>query len=284
MLGQRIVTAVVLLAVLLPAMWAGRPEPFALLTLLFVAAGMWEWSRLSAVPNGRAWAMAVVICLLGLGAWQSGWVREVHPLAWTALAVLWVAAGAFALRQGATAWGTLPAGARLLLGLAVLWAAWLAIVGARGLGLNFLLSVLCLVWVADIAAYFGGHAFGRRKLAPHISPGKTWEGALSGWLGVLALAALWAGLVDRQLPVDGPSLYTRLLAGYGVVGLVLSASALCAMSVVGDLFESLLKRAAGAKDSSRLLPGHGGVLDRIDALLPVFPIAMALVTWQGRPA
>ena len=284
MLGQRIVTAVVLLAVLLPAMWAARPEPFALLTLLFVSAGMWEWARLNALPAGPAVAVAVILALLGWGAWQSGWTLGVHPLAWTGLAALWVAAGTLALRRGVAGWGVLPPGARVVLGVAVLWAAWLAIVSARVLGLNFLLSVLCLVWVADIAAYFGGHRFGRRKLAPHISPGKTWEGAFSGWLGVLALAALWAGVIDRHLPVDGPSLYTRLLAGYGVVGLALAASALCAMSVVGDLFESLLKRAAGVKDSSRLLPGHGGVLDRIDALLPVFPIAMALVTWQGSRA
>jgi phosphatidate cytidylyltransferase len=138
--------------------------------------------------------------------------------------------------------------------------------------------------VADIAAYFGGHRFGRRKLAPRISPGKTWEGAVSGWLGVMLLAGLWVGVIDRSLPVDGPSLYARLLAGYGVMGLAAAASVLCAMSVVGDLFESLIKRSAGAKDSSRLLPGHGGVLDRIDALLPVFPIAMALVTWKGAVA
>jgi phosphatidate cytidylyltransferase len=92
------------------------------------------------------------------------------------------------------------------------------------------------------------------------------------------------GVIDRSLPVDGPSLYSRLLASHGFAGLALAATGLCAMSVVGDLFESLLKRSAGVKDSSRLLPGHGGVLDRIDALLPVFPIAMALVTWQGARA
>lgn len=281
MLGQRIVTAVVLLAVLLPAMWASRPEPFALLTLVFVAAAAWEWGRLNGLSAGPAVGLAVVLAALAGAAEFSGWTRSAHPVVWAALASLWLAAGALALYRGVEGWGTLPRTARLLLGVAVLWAAWLAIVSARALGLNFLLSVLCLVWVADIAAYFGGHRFGRRKLAPRISPGKTWEGAVSGWLGVMGLAALWIGAIDRSLPVDGPSLYARLLAGYGVVGLALAASVLCAMSVVGDLFESLLKRAAGVKDSSRLLPGHGGVLDRIDALLPVFPIAMALVAWKG---
>jgi phosphatidate cytidylyltransferase len=280
-LGQRIVTAVVLLAFLLPAMWASRPEPFALLTLLFVSAAAWEWSRLNGLPGWPAVIAAIVLAGLGLAAWQVGWTRSVHSSAWGGLAAMWVAASTLALWRGVEGWGALPRASRLGLGVAVLWAAWLAIVSARGLGLNFLLSVLCLVWMADIAAYAGGHLFGRRKLAPRISPGKTWEGAVSGWAGVIALAALWAGVIDRSLPVDGPSLYSRLLASHGFAGLALAATGLCAMSVVGDLFESLLKRSAGVKDSSRLLPGHGGVLDRIDALLPVFPIAMALVTWQG---
>lgn len=284
MLGQRIVTAVVLLALLLPAIWASRPGPFALLTLLFVAAAAWEWGRLNGVPGWPSVALSSVLAALGLVAWQAGWAAGVEPGAWALLAALWVAAGAMALHRGVAGWGVLPRALRLLWGVVVLWAAWLAIVNARALGLNFLLSVLCLVWMADVAAYFGGHRFGRRKLAPQISPGKTWEGAVSGWLGVLGLTALWTMVIDRSLPVDSPSLYTRLLAAYGAAGLALAASALCAMSVVGDLFESLLKRSAGAKDSSRLLPGHGGVLDRIDALLPVFPIAMAMVTWQGASA
>jgi len=280
-LGQRIVTAVVLLAILLPAMWASRPEPFALLTLLFVAAAAWEWARLSGLSSRTGVGFAALLAALGLLAWRAGWTERAPPAAWAALAGVAAAAGVIALVRGVEGWARLPRPSRLLIGLAVLWAAWLAIVNARVLGLNFLLSVLCLVWMADIAAYFGGHRFGRRKLAPHISPGKTWEGALSGWLGVLALAALWVVVVDRSLPVDGPSLYARLLENFGVAGLALAASALCAMSVVGDLFESLLKRAAGVKDSSGLLPGHGGVLDRIDALLPVFPMALALATWQG---
>ncbi|MEP7298219.1 MAG: phosphatidate cytidylyltransferase, partial [Burkholderiales bacterium] len=126
-------------------------------------------------------------------------------------------------------------------------------------------------------AYFGGKAFGRRKLAPGISPGKSWEGVWSGMLGALALAAFWLWL-DSAFKVDSFSLYLRLYGRFGAAGLILIVVFLVAMSVVGDLFESLVKRAAGAKDSSGLLPGHGGVLDRIDALLPVFPIAMALIT------
>jgi phosphatidate cytidylyltransferase len=140
-----------------------------------------------------------------------------------------------------------------------------------------MLSVLCLVWMADVAAYFGGRAFGRRKLAPSISPGKSWEGVWSGMAGVVALAAFWIWL-DGRFGVDGASVYGRLLRGGGVAGLLLALFALCGLGVVGDLIESLVKRAAGAKDSSRLLPGHGGVLDRVDALLPVLPAALALTT------
>jgi phosphatidate cytidylyltransferase len=149
---------------------------------------------------------------------------------------------------------------------------------ARAVGVNFLLSALCLVWAADIGAYAAGRAFGRRKLAPTISPGKSWEGVAGGMASVLALAVLWVLVIDRQWPVDSSSLYTQLAGRLGWAGLVPLALVLAAFSVMGDLFESLVKRAAGAKDSSRLLPGHGGVLDRIDALLPVLPIAMALAS------
>jgi phosphatidate cytidylyltransferase len=149
--------------------------------------------------------------------------------------------------------------------------------GARSSGINFILSVFCLVWAADIAAYFGGRAFGKRKLALSISPGKSWEGVWSGMLGVMLLAVLWLA-IDRTGQVDSASLYTRLFKTHGTFGLVLVLIFLSAMSVVGDLVESLVKRSAGAKDSSGLLPGHGGVLDRVDALLPVFPLALAMVS------
>jgi len=153
-------------------------------------------------------------------------------------------------------------------------------VQARMVGINFLLSILLLVWVADIFAYFAGRAFGlkftRRKLAPAISPGKSWEGVWGGMAGVVVLALAWAW-ADAALQASVPSLYSRL-AARGWWLLVLGVIFLAAMSVVGDLVESLIKRSAGAKDSSNLLPGHGGVLDRIDALLPALPLAMMLVS------
>jgi phosphatidate cytidylyltransferase len=136
------------------------------------------------------------------------------------------------------------------------------------------------VWVADVAAYFAGRTFGlkftRNRLAPAISPGKSWEGVWGGMAGVLVLAFAWMA-ADRHFQADVGSLYTRLAqaGGWFVVAAVVF---LAAMSVVGDLVESLIKRSAGAKDSSRLLPGHGGVLDRVDALLPAVPLAMMLTS------
>lgn len=277
MLKQRVITALLLMAVLLPALFASAPWPFMALTLLMIAAAGWEWSRLNHAPGSAALAYGAVVALGAAAAWLAGWVGHTPALLWWAAMLLWVLGGAWVLRQGVAAWPLLPRALRLLAGLLLLWLAWLAIAEGRLRGLNFLLSTFCLVWAADIAAYFGGRAFGRRKLAPAISPGKSWAGVYSGWVGVLLLAAAWVAF-DRQGLADGPSLYSLLLQRAGLPGLVMGCLFLAALSVVGDLFESLIKRSVGAKDSSALLPGHGGVLDRIDALLPVCPLALALVS------
>jgi phosphatidate cytidylyltransferase len=163
---------------------------------------------------------------------------------------------------------------RVGLGLPILWAVWMAIVYAREVGVVFLLSCMALVWVADIAAYFGGRLLGGTKLAPRISPGKTWSGAATGLVAVLAVAGAWAAWGPGGEAV--PSLVSRLVERWGVPLAGLALAGLTAMSVVGDLFESLVKRAVGVKDSSGLLPGHGGVLDRVDALLPVLPLCIML--------
>lgn len=275
MLKQRVITAIVLLALLLPALFAASPWPFALLTLLLIGAAGWEWARLNGAAGAAAIAFGVLLALAGGAALAAGWALVPPAWLWAPVAIVWVIGGALALRSGPAGWPTLPQGLRWLLGFALLWVAWLAIAHARGIGINFILSVFCLVWAADIAAYFGGRAFGRRKLAPSISPGKSWEGAFSGMAGVLLLAFAWRW-ADASHALDTPSLYSRMASAWGVAGMVAGCVLLGAMSVVGDLFESLVKRAAGAKDSSGLLPGHGGVLDRVDALLPVFPIAIAL--------
>ena len=276
MLKQRILTALVLLAFLLPALVVNTPWPFALLTLVVMAAAGWEWVRLNgggslSVPLGVALGAAC-----GLALW-AGWVEAAPRLAWWIAMAVWVLGGVWVLRGGVAAWPRLPRAVRWAIGLIALWTAWLAFANAKAIGLNFILSVFCLVWSADICAYAGGRAFGRRKLAPGISPGKSWEGVWSGMLGALIVAAVWLA-VDATGFVDSASLYQVVAAHLGYAGLALVVVFLVAMSVVGDLFESLVKRSAGAKDSSGLLPGHGGLLDRVDALLPVFPIALAVAS------
>jgi phosphatidate cytidylyltransferase len=277
MLRQRIVTALVLLALLIGSLLAPGHWPFAVLTLVLIAAAGWEWGRLNGAGSAASMAMAGLLGLACLGALVAGWTAQAPAATWWVAAALWVFGGTIALRSGPRAWPQLPRAARWLIGLVGLWAAWLAISHAREVGINFMLSVFCLVWMADIAAYFGGRTFGRHKLAPTISPGKSWEGVWTGMAGVLLLALAWRPLAEVFAP-DSPSLFDRLRDSVGLAGAVPALLLLSAMSVVGDLVESLVKRAAGAKDSSRLLPGHGGVLDRVDALLPVFPIALAL-TW-----
>ena len=277
MLGQRVITAVVLLALLLPALFAPVAWPFALLTLLMIAAAGWEWGRLNGAGSTWSLAFGAVLAAACAAALLAGWTLQAPPAAWWAATLVWVLGGAWALKVGPAGWPALPRTARWALGLLALWTAWLALASAKSIGINFILSVFCLVWAADIAAYFGGRAFGKRKLALAISPGKSWEGVWSGMLGVLLLAFAWIA-IDRSGHVDSSSLYTRLHERLGGVGLVAVLVFLSAMSVVGDLVESLVKRSAGAKDSSGLLPGHGGVLDRIDALLPVFPLALAMAS------
>jgi len=276
MLLPRVITAIVLLALLLPALFASTPWPFSLLTLLLIAAAAWEWSRLNGVAPIAAIGPGVLLAGAGVWAVHGGSVGSAPPRWWWTATALWIVGGALALRGGPAAWPRWPAALRQLLGLVLLWVGWLALAQARALSVNFVLSALCVVWMADIAAYAAGRAFGRRKLAPSISPGKSWEGVFGGMFGVVLLGVVWTLWIDRALPVDGPSLFSHLRQQFGWLGVVMAAIALAALSVVGDLFESLVKRAAGAKDSSRLLPGHGGVLDRIDALLPVLPAAMAL--------
>lgn len=276
MLRQRVITALLLLAVLLPALFYPAIEPFAALTLLLIVAAGWEWARLNGVGSRPALGLGLGLGMVLVLVWLSGGLGQSWRAVWIGVSVIWVVLAVAMLARGVTGWGSWPKGLRLWLGLVLIGCAWVAMVQARLTGLGFLLSVLVLVWMADIAAYFGGKSFGRRKLAPSISPGKTWEGAISGFIGVFVLAALWLW-ADSQGLASASSLYARLWA-FGPSLAALSLAFLVTMSVVGDLVESLVKRSAGVKDSSGLLPGHGGVLDRVDALLPVLPLAMMLIT------
>lgn len=280
MLKQRVITAIVLLAILLPALFWRTPEPFLAITLLLIAAGGWEWGRLNGLGQGGSVGLGVVTLALCALAWSLGWTHRPNATLWLVVGALWVLGGVWLLKLGVEGWPRIPRVLRVVDGVVILVLAWLAMAQARVIGVNFLLSILVLVWVADIFAYFAGRAFGgkvtERKLAAAISPKKSWEGVWGGMAGVVVLALAWTW-ADGAWQAQVPSLYSRL-AALGWPLLVLGALFLAAMSVVGDLAESLVKRSAGFKDSSQLLPGHGGVLDRVDALLPTLPLAMMLAT------
>ena len=275
MLKQRVITAVVLLVLLAGAL-AWSSLAFELLATLIVAAALGEWMQLVGWPRAIAVAGAAVfaLVLLAVALAAPQWIeRALVPLSvlativWGALAVLLLQADAMALRM--------PRGASTALAVLMTSAAWVALVHFVLAGVVVLFSVLVIVWLADTAAYFAGRAFGKRKLAPHISPGKTWAGVVGAIVAAIAVAA-----AARAVAPDADLLSNRLFASLGILGVPLLAG-IVVLSVVGDLFESLLKRQAGVKDSSRLLPGHGGVYDRIDALLPALPLA-ALLEWVAR--
>lgn len=278
MLRQRVITAVVLLLILLPALFYPSASPFCLAALVLIAAGAWEWARLNGYSQRGAFLASGVCACACAVAWRLDALEHGSALLWAVAGACWVLAGCWVLYRGVAAWSEHPRLSRLVVGLCALWLAWLAVAQAKVIGTNFLLSVLLLVWVADIFAYFTGRAFGgrvcHRRLAPSISPGKSWEGVWGGMLGVVIMAYTWRW-IDNAWAVSVPSLFSQLGAkGAGL--LFVGALFLTMMSVVGDLFESLVKRSAGVKDSSALLPGHGGVLDRVDALLPTLPLAMLL--------
>ncbi|MBA3592307.1 MAG: phosphatidate cytidylyltransferase [Polaromonas sp.] len=277
MLKQRVITALVLLAILLPALFYTTAIPFAVLAVVLISAAAWEWARLNGYGTVASLGTGLACVVLCVMSWYLGMLEQLLPLLWRLAGAAWVLAGAWLLRGGVAGWPRIPRVVRLVVGVLALWLAWLAVAQARFIGIEFLLSLLLLVWVADIGAYFAGKGLGGRfskgKLAPAISPGKSWEGVWGGMVGVLVLCIAWVSLDST-----GNSFYARLAAQYGLPLTLLAMIFLAAFSVVGDLVESLVKRSAGAKDSSGLLPGHGGVLDRVDALVPVLPLALMLVT------
>ncbi len=283
MLWQRVVTAVVLLAVLLPALFYPEPWTFCAVMLVLIGAGGWEWGRLNGMSQPASWSLAAVSVLLSAGAWLAGLTARPTPVLWSMVGLAWVLGGAWLIAKGVEGWPRVPRAVRIVGGVLALSLAWLAAAQARTAGINFLLSVLVLVWMADVAAYFAGRSFGTRwisrGLAPRISPKKSWEGVIGGMVGVLVLAFAWRWADGQWLQASG-SLYS-VLSARSLWMLVIGVVFLAAMSVVGDLVESLIKRSVGVKDSSGLLPGHGGVLDRVDALLPTLPLALMLAQGIG---
>jgi len=213
MLKQRVITAIVLLAILLPALFWRTPQPFLAIALVVIAAGGWEWGRLNGLGQGTNIVLGVVALVLCALAWWLDWPAHPSTTLWLAVGALWVLAGAALVKGGVEGWPKIPRGVRVVGGVLALVLAWLAMAQAREIGVNFLLSILVLVWVADIFAYFAGRAFGgrftQRKLAPVISPKKSWEGVWGGMAGVVVLAIAWT-LADGAAHADVPSLYSRL--------------------------------------------------------------------------
>jgi phosphatidate cytidylyltransferase len=271
MLKTRVITALVLLAVLLPILFLLPPIYIGIFFLLALLAATWEWSRLLTPHSPRsAWLytlFCLVIILFLLGMQNPSWQFALLLLA----VIFWFFIAPFILAKGMNLSLQRLRPFYVVLGLILLPATWFALVFMRELGLMFLLSTIAFVWVADIGAYFVGKAFGKRKLAIQISPGKSVEGAIGG----LLLCYGYAFLCVFYLPFES-SLFGAWAIRFGWAPMFLMVTVLTAFSIFGDLFESQLKRLAGVKDSSHLLPGHGGVLDRVDALIPTMPIAALL--------
>ena len=266
MLKQRIITALILLPIALCGFFLLEGSAFALFIGLVVTLGAWEWARLAgfaAQPQRVAFAVLVAAALFlmhtfpGLAPWVLG-----------AAVLWWVVATFLVLTYPRTAPLWSSAACKLVIGLLILLPAWqgLVLIKQYPLGNWLIMAVMVLVWGADIGAYFSGRAFGKRKLAPQVSPGKSWEGVYGGLL--LSLLITLAVGVVREWGV------AQMLSG------LIGAAVVVLISVVGDLTESMFKRQAGIKDSSNLLPGHGGVLDRIDSLTAAVPV-FAVLLWMA---
>jgi phosphatidate cytidylyltransferase len=263
-LRKRIITAVVLVVLFLGVLLWLPPIATVIVVTLLVLAGAWEWSAfLRAHLNVTRGGYVALVGLLLPAAWYATALPDglqvvlLTALVWWLVALAWII---FAPRAVAP-WS---AG---LAGVLALVPAWLALVRLRldlPHGAEWVLFTLLLVWSADIGAYFAGHRYGRTRLAPNVSPGKTWEGVLGGFAlsAIVAVAgSAWFGL----------PLYTFVPLCLAAVG----------FSIVGDLTESLLKRFAGVKDSGTLFPGHGGVMDRIDSVTSAAPVLFFGLTMLG---
>ena len=268
-LKQRLITALVLGLSVLAAIFLLPPLGFALGVMMVVALGAWEWAGLAAITHPllkTGYAALSVMALAGFYFWADasmiGTLLLLTALAWAVVVVI-IAVGQppqekqLLIRR----WGLGAAG------LVALVPSGLALIILQAIHPSWLLFLLLLTATADTAAYFTGKRFGRQPLAPHISPGKTREGLLGGLVGVAVLSLLGASWFGLEL-----SIWFIFVCLCLITALI---------SVVGDLFESLLKRAANAKDSGRLLPGHGGILDRIDSLTAAAPVFLLGLLWAG---
>lgn len=259
MLKQRIITALILLPIMLIMLFWSPHFLWEAFTALIALLALWEYGRMCGFNSTQQTqyliGSTIFLLLAGLGDWQ------LPALAWLAVLGFWAGLMPLWLKHKwrlAGGWQAAATGWMLMLPF------WFALSGLRGDNPKALLAIMGLVWIADIFAYFCGRLFGRHKIAPAISPGKTWEGAIGGAVFVL----IYMNYVRDAgwLTFNAPWLVMAIVA------LILTA-----VSVCGDLLESWLKRAAGVKDSSQLLPGHGGVFDRVDSLIAVLSVYAAII-------
>lgn len=268
MLRSRVLTASVLAIVLVAAVVWLTPAQLALLIGAVGLAAGWEWARLAGLVaiNGRLGFLLLLALAMGASWWIG--IEQVASLLLPVVLLFWIAVTAWLVGGGHPR--TAPTGPRLrwlLAGAVLLPALFVSILTLVGLpaGRGLLLYALFLVFAADTGAYFTGRRFGRRRLAPAVSAGKTWEGLIGGLFG----ATVFSGLAAIGFGIEA-ALWPYWLA----IGIVAAG-----LSVSGDLFESVLKREAGVKDSGTLLPGHGGLLDRADSLLAALPVQALGIGW-----
>lgn len=280
MLATRILTAVVLIPAVLAALFLLPPLAWGCVALAIIALASIEWGRLVGLSTPARNVFLAAIVVIGVALlnapstqFERGWpgsiviaVCGLASLFWILVATPWVV----------QRWPTQRPLAMSILGVIVLIGAWMALVQLQARSPWLVLAAMAIVWIADTAAYFSGRAFGKRKLAPQVSPGKSWEGVYGAWVAV----AIYAWVLSRFAHDAG---FRFDVTPAAIAAWIVFVVALAAVSVVGDLFESLLKRHAGVKDSGTLLPGHGGVLDRIDALLAAMPIAAVAAQWCLAP-
>lgn len=267
MLKQRVITAIILLTLFGAALFGLPAIGWAALTWGIILIGAREWAVLAQLSGWRGTWYAVLTAAMMAGLL----LPSAEPLAlplYLAAALGWLIGVPLWLARG---WQIRQQAVMALVGWLVLLPTGLALVALRATSPWLLLGVMALVWIADSAAYFAGRRFGKHKLAPSISPGKTWEGAAGALLGVL----LYVGALTAS--------HNGTLLGFGWVSGLLLAAFWVALSIIGDLFESAIKRQAGVKDSGTLLPGHGGLLDRIDALTSTLPLAALVLLLQRLP-
>ena len=275
MLATRILTAAVLIPLTLAALFLLPSRAFGVVLLAVVLLAGAEWSRLAGFRRGFAAIFLAVVALCGVWllfgpvAFDRGWPRSVVLAVCGVATAFWLlVATPWVVRR----WPRRSPLAMAIVGWIVLAGVFVALVELKSRSPWLVLAAMAIVWIADTAAYFAGRAFGRRKLAPEVSPGKTWEGVY----GALVAVAIYAAAL---VSLAGAAGFAGRIDAAAIASWIALALALAGISIIGDLFESLLKRQAGLKDSSNLLPGHGGLLDRTDALLAAMPPAALAATF-----